>query len=103
MIHKTLIRSALQLVGLCFAAFMLSSTPVKASEIDCEELAAECAAYCGTTYNMETFYIWDSCAYMVNNQCVADWRPVIVGTFGPGVESFECEEETEYYHCACAY
>jgi len=90
MLKKTLLRSGFQLLGLFVLAFFLSTAKVDAAMNTCEEQAAECASHCGTTYNAETFWIWSTCAYLVNNQCVADWVPIIVGTFGSGVEYWEC-------------
>ena len=105
MIRGTLVRSGLQLLGLCVLALFLSTTAVHAEEHTCEEQLAECGSHCGTTVNYEvTGGWWDNCQHYSGTGCVAGWSPIYNATWGNGIENWEClPHDGGNGICQCAY
>lgn len=121
MTHKPLFRSVLHALGFCVVtAWLLSSStsPLHAYyEQPCRNLAAACAAHCGTEYDEYIdYYFWDQyfdwnpyCVWLepfgVWQGCwIEDWQPVYNWTLGSGVESFECDDVIpENSLCVCRY
>lgn len=102
--NKSLRRSLMQVVGLCFAAWMLSATTTQASEsgFSCVEQAGDCASQCGTT--VENTYLWSFWhTWWVNGVQYGEWAHVYQFTFSSGVQVFECDPVSGERLCQCEY
>ncbi|MDZ4688239.1 MAG: hypothetical protein SH850_24460 [Planctomycetaceae bacterium] len=101
--NKSLRRSLMQVIGLCFAAWVLSATAVQAQEytFSCEEQAAQCASQCGTTVTSTFLWaFWHTWWY--NGVQYGAWAAVHNFAFPSGVEVFECDPVTGERLCMCA-
>lgn len=113
MIKRTLLRSGLQLLGLCVLALFLSTTRVDAAANSCQEQSAACATHCGTysdwvvvgqTWDPDRMvHVWDPVEgwVWVNDPGYVD---VFGATFGYAVEYRECiPDDGGNGLCMCGY
>jgi hypothetical protein len=112
MIKRTLVRSGLQLLGLCVLALFLSTARVDAAMASCEEQAAACAGICGTTVDWgEVGQYWDEgrLVWVFNweqgwhYEDIPGYSPIYGATFGNGVEYWECTPGSIHGICQCRY
>ena len=113
MIKRTLLRSGIQLLGLCVLALVLSATRVQAMSNSCEEQSAECASHCGSSWSWDvTGQMWDQQRMIQVWDPQLGWVwinepgyvPVYGATFGPDVDYWECiPEDSGNGICMCRY
>lgn len=119
MIDKTVLRSALQLAGLCLAVVVLSTTPVQGFDEECEEgcqitfsctdEAASCDLQCGetVTWQFQYYQVHNWYHYIPELPTLSHWHEdnhaVYNYQYGSGIENFECDELAETSSCSCRY
>ena len=116
MIQKAMLRSGLQLVGLCLVAALFSTTPLQGFDDECPDecsfwnctdKAAECSLQCGETVTWTYNYAWEH--YWEHN--TGEWgihwhhetHPVWNYQYGSGIQNFECDEQAQTSSCICTY
>jgi hypothetical protein len=98
MFKHSMVRSLLQLTGLCVVALFLSTASPKAATTQgfCASAAATAAAHCGDTITP----VWVYRYYCGPCNNYVDYYTY---SWGPGVANFECEEENDTYSYQCVY
>lgn len=117
MVRRALLRSVLQLTGLCLAVVLLLPESVQgaAEECDqecynfsCTERAEMCALKCGATVTWE--YQWTATHHWLHEiqewpgpHYHTDYHDIFNYEYSSGIESFSCDQVGQTSSCSCAY